>query len=342
MCLGDTTAIEGSLVIAQKILSCIARTNQRFGALHVIAVLRGQDTERIRTFHHNELSTYGLLKEYSQPELRDFIYQLMGQGALAQENLVLSSGHSVPILKLNQRSLDVMKGKTPVRLIQIVRKTAAEARQTRALNPLLGGRRFRTLRHPPRLAQTTRRQTQRPPLRHHVRQHPPRTRPPPPHHPRKLPPHLRHRPRQTQRIRPARAAPHRGPFPGPPSTCPINRPPPPRRNRTARAAADYAAAESQQGAGVQAVPRRRQHRTGRRQNRPLHSTITEYLAEFIEREKPDAHPQWVPDALYKQIAAAAMEAPMHTLKPLFIKLEEKVPYDSLRLVVAHLRARNAL
>ena len=39
---------------------------------------------------HNELSTYGLLKEFSQPELRDFVYQLIGQGVLAQESLVLS------------------------------------------------------------------------------------------------------------------------------------------------------------------------------------------------------------------------------------------------------------
>jgi ATP-dependent DNA helicase RecQ len=121
MCLGDTTPIEDSLVIAQKILSCVARTDQRFGTSHIIAVLRGQDTEKIRSCRHHELSTYGLLKEFSQPELRDFIYQLMGQGALAQENLILSTGHSVPILKLNQRSIDVMKGKTSVRLIQIVR-----------------------------------------------------------------------------------------------------------------------------------------------------------------------------------------------------------------------------
>ncbi|HVT80128.1 MAG TPA: RecQ family ATP-dependent DNA helicase, partial [Phycisphaerae bacterium] len=127
MCLGDTTPVPESTTIAQKILSCVARTEQRFGAGHVISVLRGENTERIRSLRHNELSTYRLLADYSQPELRDFIYQLIGQGALAQENLVLSNGRTAPILKLNQQSVEVLKGKRQVRLIQIVRKSTAES-----------------------------------------------------------------------------------------------------------------------------------------------------------------------------------------------------------------------
>ena len=114
-----------------KIFSCIARTDQRFGTGHIISVLRGENTQRIRDLRHNELSTYSLLADYAQPELRNFIYQLIGQGALAQENLVLANDRTVPILKLNQHSVDVMKGKRQVRLIQIVRKSTAEARTTR-------------------------------------------------------------------------------------------------------------------------------------------------------------------------------------------------------------------
>jgi uncharacterized protein YpbB len=72
------------------------------------------------------------------------------------------------------------------------------------------------------------------------------------------------------------------------------------------------------------------------------ATVNEYLAEFIEREKPESIDAWVAPQAYKQIAAAAMEVPTRSLKPLFVKLEEKVPYDQIRLVVAHLRGRGAL
>ncbi len=132
ICLGDTTPLPDSTTVAQKILSCIARTPQRFGAKHVIGVLRGENTERIRSLHHDELSTFGLLKDFSAGELRDFVYQLIGQGALAQENLVLSTGFTAGILKLNQQSVAVLKGERPAKLVQIVRKSAKEARKTRS------------------------------------------------------------------------------------------------------------------------------------------------------------------------------------------------------------------
>jgi ATP-dependent DNA helicase RecQ len=131
MCLGDTTIVPDSTVIAQKILSCIFRTDQRFGAGHLIAVLRGENTDAVRKWGHDKLSTYGILSSYPKTELRDFIYQLIGQGALAQENLVLSSGHTAGIMKLNAHSAEVLKGKRQVKLVQIVRKSAKEARKTR-------------------------------------------------------------------------------------------------------------------------------------------------------------------------------------------------------------------
>ncbi len=130
-CLGDTTSVPDGLIIAQKILSAIARTDQRFGAGHILAILRGAKTDRIRQFNHDKLPTYGLLSAYPESEIRDYIYQLIGQGALVQENLQLSSGHSAPILKLTKSSVAVLKGQQQVRLVQIVRKSATEARKTR-------------------------------------------------------------------------------------------------------------------------------------------------------------------------------------------------------------------
>ena len=49
-------------VIAQKILSCVARAGERFGVEHIVDVLLGADTERVRRWGHDKLSTYGLLK----------------------------------------------------------------------------------------------------------------------------------------------------------------------------------------------------------------------------------------------------------------------------------------
>src|SRR5262249_4627631 len=105
LCLGDVETVPDAVVIAQKILSCVARVHERYGVNHVISVLRGEDTERSRSLRHNELSTFGLLKEHSQKTLRDWIHQLIGQGVLAKTE------DEYPVLKLNLASWEVMKGK---------------------------------------------------------------------------------------------------------------------------------------------------------------------------------------------------------------------------------------
>jgi ATP-dependent DNA helicase RecQ len=115
LCLGDVEVVEDAKTVAQKILSCVVRVEQRFGIGHVISVLRGENTERVRSLGHDRLSTYGLLK-HTQNELRDWIYQLIGQGLLAQE------GDQYPILRLTEKSRGVLRGEEGVRLVQIVRK----------------------------------------------------------------------------------------------------------------------------------------------------------------------------------------------------------------------------
>ena len=64
-------------VAAQKALSCIARTGQRFGAGHIIDVLLGKETDKISRFGHNRLSTYGIGTELSAHEWRAVIRQLV-------------------------------------------------------------------------------------------------------------------------------------------------------------------------------------------------------------------------------------------------------------------------
>ena len=69
-------------VAAQKALSAVYRTGQRFGAAHVVDVLLGGNTERIRSFNHNQLSVYGIGKELDRGQWRALLRQLVSLGAL--------------------------------------------------------------------------------------------------------------------------------------------------------------------------------------------------------------------------------------------------------------------
>ena len=93
-CLGELEQIDRPLVVAQKILSCVARVGQRFGMAHVAAVLHGDATEAVLTRGHQELSTFGLLKECPVAEIRGYIDQLTQSGLLAR------TGEQYPTLQL--------------------------------------------------------------------------------------------------------------------------------------------------------------------------------------------------------------------------------------------------
>ncbi len=67
---------------AQKLLSCVYRTGQRFGAAHVIDVLRGKNNERVQRFQHDQLSTFGLGKSHDEKYWRSLVRQLLIRGFL--------------------------------------------------------------------------------------------------------------------------------------------------------------------------------------------------------------------------------------------------------------------
>jgi ATP-dependent DNA helicase RecQ len=134
LCLGETELVPDSLVLAQKILSGVARTGQRFGAGYVVEVLRGSSNDRIVGNRHDALSVWGLMKDVPAPLLRDWTWQLIGQGMLA-----LSDGE-YPVLILNEASREVMRGEREVRLVQMSRpKTKAKSRRTPADEPIAAG-----------------------------------------------------------------------------------------------------------------------------------------------------------------------------------------------------------
>ncbi len=69
------------------------------------------------------------------------------------------------------------------------------------------------------------------------------------------------------------------------------------------------------------------------------STTTEYLADFIALERPASIAAWIPDRMYKQVADVQRQLATDRLKPLFLALNEQVPYDQIRLILAHIQSR---
>ena len=112
VCLGELAMVEDATVVAQKVLSCVVRTGQRYGAAHICDVLRGGDTQRIRETGHNQLSTFGLLREQARSEVRSFIDQLVSGGHLG-----VSPGN-YPTLFLTAEGLAVMKGEASIQLFR--------------------------------------------------------------------------------------------------------------------------------------------------------------------------------------------------------------------------------
>lgn len=87
---------------AQKILSCVYRMRQNYGESLVISVLRGAKAQRIFDLHFEQLSTYGIMKEYSARELTTMIAYLKQQGYLA------ATAGEYPVLRLTGRSREIL------------------------------------------------------------------------------------------------------------------------------------------------------------------------------------------------------------------------------------------
>ena len=112
ICLGETEEVADALVVAQKIVSCVVRVRESWGVSHVVGVLRGEDTEKIRERQHDQLSTYALLKGHSRHDVREWVYQLVAQGFLMQTD------GEYPVLRCGPRAREVLRGHADVRLRQ--------------------------------------------------------------------------------------------------------------------------------------------------------------------------------------------------------------------------------
>jgi ATP-dependent DNA helicase RecQ len=102
-------------IIAQKALSAVYRTGQRFGLSYLIDFLRGSQARTIRDEHKN-IKTYGVGADISKDNWFDYFKDLITQGFLAQTE------GQYPVIVLTEKSMDVLAGNTPVQLIAVKAK----------------------------------------------------------------------------------------------------------------------------------------------------------------------------------------------------------------------------
>jgi ATP-dependent DNA helicase RecQ len=321
LCLNEVEGLSDATVTAQKILSCVARAGERFGAEHIVDVLLGANTDRVRRWRHEELSTYGLMKGTNRKTLINMLYQLLDGGLLER------TAEERPVLRLNDASRDVLRGKRTVRLLQPkaeVQKTRFDEQSWEGVDHGL----FESLR-------TLRRQVA---------------------DERDVPAYVLFSDatlRDMARVRPGSASALLGirgvgerklADLGPrfleliATYCRANDLPldaalgsRPRRERVRKPndAKETAFELFANGASVEQVIAK----TGR-----ALGTTWGYLAEFIQNRRPEGLEPWINQTTYRSIADAVKQLGTEYLQPVFERLGGKVPYEQIRLVVAHLNA----
>ena len=125
ICAGEVETIADSQVVAQKIVSCVYRLDQRFGANHTAEVLTGSKSEAVLSKGHDDLSTYGLLSDHPKKAVRDWVEQLIAQGFLAKVG-------EYATLQITDDGRAVLKGERTPRLLAPAKKTAKAERPKRS------------------------------------------------------------------------------------------------------------------------------------------------------------------------------------------------------------------
>ena len=108
-CLAPPRTFDGT-VAAQKLMSCVARTGQRFGAAHLIDVLLGKDTPKTRQHRHHALSTFGIGTEFDGRQWRSLLRQLIVSG------FVRSNPERFGALTLTPAARSLLRGETTLTL----------------------------------------------------------------------------------------------------------------------------------------------------------------------------------------------------------------------------------
>jgi len=111
ICLSPPVSFDGTVMV-QKLLSTVYRVDQRFAPGHVLDVLRGIDGDRVRQWHHDQLSVFGIGSEHGEAEWRAVLRQVIALGLLTVDHENYSS------LKLTEEAKPVLRGEQKIQLRQ--------------------------------------------------------------------------------------------------------------------------------------------------------------------------------------------------------------------------------
>lgn len=316
VCLGEVEGVSDGTELAQKVLSCVARVEQRFGVEHVVDVLVGADTERVRRWGHQGLSTYGLLKATARKVVTNAIYQLLDAGVLER------SPGDRPMLRLNDASWQVLRGQRSVRLLQAAEKVKATEHDRESWEGVDRDL-FESLRA----------------LRREIAEE------------RNVPPYVvfgdaslrdmaRLRPRSAVEMLEvygvgerklkdlgARFLTHIATHLGVEANLDMEAVPEARRPAKISAAKQQAFELFAAGRGLEEVAAAVER---------VRTTTAEYLVEFIQSTRPASVAPWVDDATYARVVEARKVCSDKYLRPIFDHLGGKVDYETIRIVLAHL------
>jgi ATP-dependent DNA helicase RecQ len=131
VCAGGVAVIDGTLA-AQKAMSAILRTGERFGSEHLISLLIGEETEQIKKFNHERLPTFGVGKDKSRNEWRSIFRQLYACGILTLD--IREYGR----WEVTDAGRDVLRGKSTIQLRQDVTTFGKKAARKAAAAVALG------------------------------------------------------------------------------------------------------------------------------------------------------------------------------------------------------------
>ncbi len=334
ICLGGLREVEGSQEIAQKVLSCVYRVGQAFGAAYVIEVLRGSRSAKVMERGHDQLSTYGLLGTMPKERLQRCVQQLLAMGHLVQSD----DGYST--LRLSATAAGILKNQQQVRFFE----PATDSQHLPAVPLAVGGggldadgqALFEALRA----------------LRRRVAQE------------KKVPPYLvfsdatleemaRVRPSGTRALLGVRGigeiklkefgetfvrevvrfCGERGLVMDVGGAADRSRSGPEPKPKSATKVRPGVAALFEEGVSIAEAA----ERLGR-----APSTVAEYLTAWVEEAKPRSVSAWVDEATYLGVLNAYQQIGGDKLKPIWDHLRGQVPYEIIRITLSHARTQGLL
>lgn len=133
ICGNDFAVLADSTVTAQKIMSCIVRTGQRYGPAYVADVLRGEAAEPVVRRGHDRLSTFGLIRERPKHVLTGWMDQLVDLDMLSREG-------EFGILRVTSKGWEVLRGQAEAVLREAGDERPARKRRRRAREAVVHGR----------------------------------------------------------------------------------------------------------------------------------------------------------------------------------------------------------